>query len=82
MAQNQQNMYQDKHRMDIVFKVEDLLYLILQPHKEYSLKNKGDEKLQPRFYGPYKIITKVCEVAYDWIFQQTKNSIMFLMCLV
>ena len=65
MAQNQQNMYQDKHRMDIVFKVEDLLYLILQPYKKYSLKNKGDEKLQPRFYEPYNIIRKVCEVAYE-----------------
>ena len=38
MAQNQQNMYTDKHRIDIVFQVEDLVYLRLQPS---SLKKKG-----------------------------------------
>ena len=28
-------------------------------------KKKGAEKLKPRFYGPYKIIQKVGEVAYE-----------------
>ena len=43
----------------------DFVYLCLQPYRQSSLKKKGAEKLQPRFYGPYKIIRKVGEVAYE-----------------
>ena len=43
----------------------DFIYLRLQPYRQSSLKKKGAEKLQPRFYGPYKIIRKVEEVAYE-----------------
>ena len=43
----------------------DFVYLRLQPYRQSSLKKKGAEKFQPRFYGPYKIIQKVEEVAYE-----------------
>ena len=43
----------------------DFIYLRLQPYRQSSLKKKGAKKLQPRFYGPYKIIWKVGEVAYE-----------------
>jgi hypothetical protein len=29
-----------------------------------SLKRSGVEKLKPRFYGPYRIIRRIAEVAY------------------
>ena len=45
--------------------MEDLVYLRLQPYRQYSLKKKAEEKLQPIFYGPYNIIRKVGEVAYE-----------------
>ena len=64
-AQNQQKMYADKHRIERSFEVGDLVYLRLQPYRQPSLKKKGAEKLKPRFYGPYKIIRKVGEVAYE-----------------
>ena len=37
----------------------------LQPYRKSSLKQKGAEKLKRRFYGPYKVIRKVGEVAYE-----------------
>ena len=64
-TQNQQKLYADKHRVERSFEVIDLVYLRLQPYKQSSLKKKGAEKLKPCFYGPYKIIRKVGEVAYE-----------------
>ena len=58
-------MYADRHRIERSFEVGDLVYLRLQPYKQSSLKKKGAEKLKPRFYGPYRIIKKVGEVAYE-----------------
>ena len=41
------------------------MYLSLQPYKQTSLKRNGAEKLNPRYYGPYKVIQKIGEVAYE-----------------
>ena len=53
------------HRVEHSLEVGDFVYLRLQPYRQSSLKKKGAKKLQPRFYGPYKIIRKVEEVAYE-----------------
>ena len=42
-----------------------MVYLRLQPYRQSSPKKSGVEKLKPRFYGPYKVIRKVGEVAYE-----------------
>jgi hypothetical protein len=39
--------------------------LRLQPYKQSSLKKSWVEKLKPRFYGPYRIMRRVGEVAYE-----------------
>jgi hypothetical protein len=55
LAQNQQKMYANKHRVEHIFEVGDLVYLRLQPYKKSSFKMKVGEKLKPQFYDPYKI---------------------------
>jgi hypothetical protein len=65
MAQNQQKVYADRHRVERSFEVGDLVYLRLQPYRQSSLKMKGEEKLKPRFYGPYRISRRIGEVAYE-----------------
>ena len=76
-------MYADKHRIDIVFQVEDLVYIRMQPYRQSSLKKKGAEKLHPRFYGPYKIIRKVGEVAYelDFLANNKIHNVFHVSCL-
>jgi hypothetical protein len=55
----------DRHRIERSFEVGDLVFLRLQPYRQSSLKKSGAEKLKPRFYGPYRIMRRVGEVAYE-----------------
>jgi hypothetical protein len=64
-AQNQQNTYEDRQRIERSFEVGDLVFLRLQPYRQSSLKRSEAEKLKPRFYGPYMITRRVGEVAYE-----------------
>ena len=58
-------MYANRNRTERHFQENDLVYLRLEPYKQSTLKGKGDKKLKPKFYGPYRIIRKVGEVAYE-----------------
>jgi len=62
MVQNQQKTYAGRHQVERSFEVGDLVFLRVQPYQQSSLKKSGVEKLQPRFYGPYKVIRRVGEV--------------------
>jgi hypothetical protein len=42
-----------------------LVFLRLQLYRQSSLKKSGSEKLKPKFYGPYRIMRRVGEVAYE-----------------
>ena len=64
-TQNQQKIYVDRCKIERSFEVGDLVYLRLQPYRQTSLKQKGAKKLEPRFYGPYKVSRRVGEVAYE-----------------
>jgi hypothetical protein len=41
------------------------VYLKLQPYRQGSLVTRRALKLSPRFYGPFIVIRKVGEVAYE-----------------
>ena len=58
-------MYNDRHRIERSFEVGDLVYLRLQPYRQSSLKGTGKEKLKPQFYGPYRVVLRIGEVAYE-----------------
>jgi hypothetical protein len=64
-AHNQQKVQADKHRVDHTFEVGDLVYLRLQPYRQASIKRSGAKKLQPRFFGPYRVSRKIRGVAYE-----------------
>jgi hypothetical protein len=39
--------------------------LRLQPYRQASIKRSGAEKLQPRFFGPYRVNKRIGAVAYE-----------------
>ena len=53
----------DGKRRDVNFKKGDMVYLKLQPYRHKSLAVRPNEKLSPRFYGPFEIEDKVGLVA-------------------
>ena len=40
------------------------MFVRLQPYKHVSLKQKGKNKLAPKFPGPYQITLNINQVAY------------------
>ncbi|GKC71969.1 retrotransposable element Tf2 [Tanacetum coccineum] len=63
-AQNRMKMQADKHRSERVFQVGDWVFLKLQPYRQQSLHARAFHKLAAKYYGPYKIVARVGEVAY------------------
>ncbi|XP_070007563.1 uncharacterized protein [Nicotiana sylvestris] len=57
-------LYADQRRTEREFQVGDMVFLKLQPYRQSSLAFIRNLKLSSKFYGPYKIITKMGQVAY------------------
>ena len=64
VAQSRQKSYADTKRRDLVFEIGDFVYLKVSPLrgvKRFHMKGK----LSPRYMGPFKIINRRGEVAYQ-----------------
>lgn len=62
-AQSRQKSYADRRRRPLEFKEGDYVYLKVSPTKGVMRFGKRG-KLAPRYVGPYRITTRIGEVAY------------------
>jgi hypothetical protein len=64
VAQSRQKSYADHRRRELIFEVRDFVYLMVLPMRGLRrFKVRG--KLAPRFIGPFMILEKRDEVAYE-----------------
>ncbi|MCH91593.1 Ty3/gypsy retrotransposon protein, partial [Trifolium medium] len=55
----------DQHRIPHKFKVGDLVFVKLRPYRQNSVMGRRVHKLSKKFYGPFKLIKAIGEVAFE-----------------
>ena len=63
VAQDRQKSYADNRRKDLTFEIGEHVFLKVSPTRGVIRFGK-QEKLQPRFIGPFEILNQVENVAY------------------
>lgn len=54
----------DKSRRELSFAVGDMVFLKLRPYHQSTSAKRFCQKLAAKYYGPFKVIDRVGEVAY------------------
>lgn len=63
-AQNRMRQVANRKRSDWNFEANDWVFLKLYPYGQHSMRKQGKQKLQPRWFRPFKVLEKVGLVAY------------------
>ena len=79
-AQDRQESYADVHRSPLAFDVGEHVFLTVSPLKgSFRFGQKG--KLTPRYIGPFKILQRICPVAYRLALPPTLQGIRCIPCI-
>ena len=74
IAQSRQKSYEDTRRRDLEFQIGDYVYLKVSPMRGVK-RFHTKRKLSPRYVGPFKIIARRGEVAYQLELPEQLSSV-------
>ena len=63
-AQHRMKMLADQHRTEKLLQIGDWVWLKLQSYQQVSVSHRSNQKLGPKYFGPFMIIDKVGSIAY------------------
>ena len=63
-AQHRMTQVANKKRTDRSFVIGDLVLLKLQPYRQHTLRKHKEQKLSPKYFGPYRVVDKIGNFAY------------------
>jgi hypothetical protein len=64
-AQQRMKKFADLRRSERTLEVNQQVFLRLQPYRQTSVATRRALKLAPRFYGPFTVLRRVGDVAYE-----------------